>query len=152
MIDQISSCREKGISGLTRGVGNLIAKIAHEIPDGHLLFVPSEYNSADNLTRPKTTEELFAKDSNWFQPHQSFDQAGIPQFHRMQVKKIFKKDESNEADSLKELNELSAQIKATKNEIVNLMPEMRNKLEACECQPILQSKLTKLCDECYRPH
>ena len=43
VIDQISSCREKGISGLTRGVGNLIAKIAHEIPDGHLLFVPSEY-------------------------------------------------------------------------------------------------------------
>ena len=67
------------------------------------------------------------------------------------MKKIFKKDESNEANSLKELNELSAQIKATKNEIVNLMPEMRHKLEACECQPISQSKLTKLCDECYLP-
>ena len=43
VLDQIISCREKGINGLTRGVGNLIAKIAHEIPQGHLLFVPSEY-------------------------------------------------------------------------------------------------------------
>ena len=143
VIDQVISCREKGINGLKRGVGNLIAKIA---------FVPSEYNSADNLTRPKTTEELFAKDSNWFQPHPSFDQIGIPQFHRMQVKKILKKDDSNEANSLKELNELSAQFKATTNEIVKIMPEMRYQLEACTCQPISQSKITKLCNECYRPH
>ena len=35
VIDQIQACREKGINGLTRGVGNLIAKIANEIPDGH---------------------------------------------------------------------------------------------------------------------
>ena len=96
----------KGINGLTRGVGNLIDKTTHEIPEGHLLFVPSEYNSADNLKRPKTTEELFAKDSNWFQPHPSFDQTGIPQFHKMQVKKILKKDDSNEVNSLKDLNEL----------------------------------------------
>ena len=34
VIDQVNSCREKGINGLTRGVGNLIAKIAHEIPEG----------------------------------------------------------------------------------------------------------------------
>ena len=134
---------------MTRGVGNLIAKIAHEIPEGHLLFVPSEYNSADNLTRPKTTDELFAKESNWFQPHPSFNQIGIPKFHRMQMKKILKKDESNEENSFKYSNELSAQTKATTNEIVNIMPEMRHQLEACTCQPISQSKLKKLCNECY---
>ena len=64
VLDQVISCREKGTNGLTRGVGNLIAKIAHEIPDGQLLFLPSEYNSADNLTRPKATDELFANESN----------------------------------------------------------------------------------------
>ena len=29
---------------------------------------------------------------------------------------------------------------------------MRYQYEACTCQPISQSKLTKLCNECYRPH
>ena len=117
-----------------------------------MLFVPSEYNSADNLTRPKTTDELFATESNWFQPHPSFNQVEIPQFHRMQVKKVLKKDDSKEVNSLKELNELSAQTKATTNEIVNIMPEMKYQLEACTCRPNSQSKLTKLCNECYRPH
>ena len=139
VIDQINSCRKKGISGLTRGIGNLTAKIAHEIPDGLRLFVPSDYNSAVNLIRPRITEELFAKDSSWFQPHPSFDPIGIPQFHRMQVKKILKKDDSNEENSLNELNELLAQTKATKNEIVNIMPEMRHQLDDCTCQLISQS-------------
>ena len=114
--------------------------------------MPSEYNSADNLTRPKTTDELFAKESNWFQPHPSFNQIEILQFHRMQVKKVLKKGDSKEVNSLKDLNELSAHTKATTFEIVSIMPEVRYQLEACTCQPISQSKLTKLCNECYRPH
>ena len=75
----------------------------------------------------------------------------IPQFHRMQVKKVLKKDDSKEVNALKELNEVSAQTKATINEIVNIMPEMKYQLEACTCRLTSQSKLTKLCNECYRP-
>ena len=29
---------------------------------------------------------------------------------------------------------------------------MRQQLEGCTCQQISQSRLTKLCNECYRPH
>ena len=53
VMDQIAGSREKGVSDLSRGFGNLIAKVANEIPDGHLKFVPSQFNSADNLTREK---------------------------------------------------------------------------------------------------
>ena len=66
MKDQNEACREKGINGLTKGVENFIAKTANEVPDGHLKFVPSEYNSAEYLTRARTTEKLFATNSIWF--------------------------------------------------------------------------------------
>ena len=82
----------------------------------------------------------------------SFDQIGSPRFRRKQVKKILKKDVSSEANSLKELIKLAAQTKATTDEIVSIMPDMRHQLEACTCQPISQSKLTKMCYECYRPY
>ena len=74
ILDQIEACREKGYSQLTRGVGNLIAKIVSEVPKAQLNFVPSEYNSADNLTRLKTVEQIFSKDATWFQPSVYFNQ------------------------------------------------------------------------------
>ena len=64
VMDQIAGSREKGVSGLSRGFGNSIAKVANEIPDGHLNFVPSQFNSADNLTREKTVQQLFEEGSN----------------------------------------------------------------------------------------
>jgi len=70
----------------------------------------------------------------------------------MQVRKVLKKDNSTEVSSLKELNELSAQTKATTNDIVNIMPEIKYQLEACNCRPNSQTKLTRLCNECYRLH
>ena len=53
LMDQISGGREKGVSDLSQGFGNLIAKVAIEIPEGHRKFAPSKFDSADNLTREK---------------------------------------------------------------------------------------------------
>ena len=63
VMDQVSGSREKGVSEMSRGFGYLIAKVANEIPEGHLKFVPSPFNSADNLTQEKTVQELFDENS-----------------------------------------------------------------------------------------
>ena len=64
VMDQITGSRGKGVSDLSRGFENFIAKVANEIPDRHLKFVPSQFNSAGNLTREKTVQELFEESSN----------------------------------------------------------------------------------------
>ena len=84
VLDKIAASREKGVGEFSRGFSNLIAKVANEIPDGHLKFVPSQFNSADNLTQERTVQELFDKSSTWFQPHENFSQDGIPHFERIQ--------------------------------------------------------------------
>ena len=89
MLDQIESCRVNGIANLTRGVVNLIAQIANTIPPGHLLFCPSETNSADNLTRIRTVDDIFNERATWFAPHEYFHQEGIPHFARVQLQKVF---------------------------------------------------------------
>ena len=84
VLDQIAAGREKGVHELSRGFGNLIAKIANDIPAGHIKFVPSQFNSADNLTRAKTVEELFDQKATWFKPHANFNHIGAPHFERIQ--------------------------------------------------------------------
>ena len=73
---------------MSRGFGNLIAKVANEIPEGHLKFVPSQFKSADNLTREKTVQEVFDENLTWFKPHKNFNQDGVPHFERIQWKKV----------------------------------------------------------------
>ena len=42
---------------------NLIVKAANQIQQGHLKFASSEYNSAENLTKPSTTDAIFSETS-----------------------------------------------------------------------------------------
>ena len=72
---------------MCRGFGNLIAKVANEILEEHLKNFPSQFNSADNLTREKTVQEVFDENSTWFQPHKNFNQDGISHFEHIQWKK-----------------------------------------------------------------
>ena len=167
IIDQIVASREKGVSELTRGVGNLIARVANEISEGHLRFVPSEYNSADNLTRIRTVDELFKKEATWFRPHINFDQIGVPHFERMQIKKVFEHamvatDCGNISDA--ELGHLKKKLdnaftvankeQATRADLQhrsNLFTMATNKL-----QMIVPEKMTTLrncnCNQSERPH
>ena len=88
VIYHVSGSRGKRVGDLSRGIGNLLAKVANEIPEGHLIFVPSELNSVDNLTRERTVQEQFDKNSKWFQPHKRFNEDGISHSARIQWKKI----------------------------------------------------------------
>ena len=88
VLDQIAAGRKKGVNELSRGFGNLIAKIANDIPAGNIRFVPSQFNSADNLTRVRTVEELFDQQATWFKPHANFNQIETPHLERIQWKKV----------------------------------------------------------------
>ena len=59
VFDQASGSREKGVSDLSPGFENLIAKVANEVPDGSLRLVPSQLHLVDNLTREKAVQEPF---------------------------------------------------------------------------------------------
>ena len=95
----------------------MIAKIVNDIPDGLCNFVPSEYNSVDNLTRIKTVNELVNASSTWFKPHPKFDQTGISVFDRVQIIKL-RDNEAALENELKVAKELSSIAKNDINQIV----------------------------------
>lgn len=151
MLDQIESCRQNGIASLTRGVGNLIAKIANDVPADHLLFCPSECNSADNLTRIRTVDDIFSKNSTWFTPHLHFNQPGVPKFERVQMKKVVddQSDKNNGSQAALTKNKEMGYI-AAKN-LAKVSPEETRNLGMCKCkhEPTAKSKTNHICSECY---
>ena len=140
MLNQINARREKGYSQLTKGVGKLFAKIVNEVPKAQLNFVPSEYNSADNLTRVKTVEQIFSKDATWFQPSVYFNQPDIPKFVRVQVKKCI--------DTNKEMEQKKALLGKAKRDIALIAPEKLQEIEAYRCNHINAKKRKIFCSVC----
>ena len=59
--------------------------------------------------------------------------------------------ETNEANYLEELEEILIQTKKAKNEIINIMPEMRRELEAFTCIPDFQHKMSRICILDFKP-
>ena len=85
--------------------------------------MPSEYNSADNLTRVRTVNDLFSDESTWFTPHPSFNQPGIPYFDRVQIKKV-----SDNVTAAENELKIAAEIFAiTKNDVKEIEPKGKEK-------------------------
>ena len=176
VMDQVSGSREKGVSEMSRGFGNLIAKVANEIPEGHLKFVPSQFNSADNLTREKTVQEVFDENSTWFKPHKNFNQDGVPHFERIQWKKVrestlltaeeehqiiqefdeIAKNKKIQADKEKQTrNELETHkenVRLANHTIGTTNPQQLEILNLCECDENGDEteRIRKLCNLCFR--
>ena len=151
VLDQIEACRQNGISSLTRGVGNLIAKIANEIPPDHLNFCPSEYNSADNLTRIRTVDDIFDENSTWFTPHHHFNQTGVPKFERVQLRKVFddKPDKHSASQAEMKINKEMACM--TIDHLAKVSPEKARDIKRCKCaaRSLATSKVDRFCGDCY---
>ena len=91
ILDQISRWAEKKVAS-SRIVSNACTNILNEIDIGQLHFIFSQANSADYLSRPKLTKDLFQEGSYWFCPSSVFNQTGIPTFERMQYSKFTTKE------------------------------------------------------------
>ena len=119
----------------------MIAKIATDIPADHLLFCPSECNSADNLTRIRTVDDVFNKSATWFTPHPHFNQPGVPKFERVQMKKVFNDQYDKNNDSQAALTKNKEMVYIATENLAKVSPEETRNLGMCKCKHESTAKL-----------